>query len=65
VEFRLRSPDEADARTTFEADHPELMKAREHRIKELTPVRELFDQSEPEGDIDTEESEEEEKDDGD
>ena len=50
VEFRLRSPDEADARTTFEADHPELVKAREQLIKGLTPAPELFEDPEPDSD---------------
>lgn len=47
VEFRLRSPDEADARTTFEAGHPELLAAREQLIKGLTPAPELFADAEP------------------
>jgi len=44
AEIRLRSPDEGDARTAFEAAHPALVKAREQLLKTLTPVQELFDE---------------------
>jgi len=50
LEFRLRSPDEAGARTTFEAKHPALVKAREQLIKGLTPPPELFEDAEPNSD---------------
>jgi hypothetical protein len=59
TDFRLRSPDEADARTVFEAAQPELVQAREQLLKTLTPVRELFDESEPGEDEDSDSVEEE------
>jgi hypothetical protein len=44
AEFRLRSPDEADARTEFEAAHPELVRARGELLATLSPDRQLFDE---------------------
>jgi hypothetical protein len=70
VDFQLRSPDEAEARAALIAAHPELIAARELRLRELEKERDLLSaqDDEPEDadeaaveddvDVDAEEAEE-------
>lgn len=59
VDFRLLSPDEPEARATYEADHPEMVAARVQLLRNLATNLELFgdeiDDEEPAEDNEDEE----------
>ncbi len=59
AELRILTPDETEARAAFEAQHPEMVRARQSFLANLVPPVELFDDAEDEDAYeDAEESEE-------